>query len=132
MSEVEKMYENANIKPEKIGYCDWDCDCPYPDIIENDNCGDECPYWKYEDEATYPPFTAEKQIELIKWLCQKTYRNYIHIRYERDINNWKIECNMVGIREFGSFDECFAGLINNLWQDLTEQEKTQIRSILNG
>ena len=50
MNEVEKMYENCNIKPKQNGYCDWDCDCPYPDIINN-GCGDECPYWKYEDEA---------------------------------------------------------------------------------
>ena len=112
MSEVEKMYENAGIEPE---------------YVEGENLME----YSY-GTLRYPPFTAEKQIELIKWLCQKTYRNYIHIRYERDINNWKIECNMVGIREFGNFDECFAGLINNLWQDLTEQERTEIAEILRG
>lgn len=106
MTEISKMFENAGV--EKI-------ELDYPDNID--------PF--------YPDFTAEKQLELIKWLCQKTYRNYIHIRYERDINNWKIECNMVGIREFGNFDECFAGLINSLWQDLTDQEKEEIRGILN-
>lgn len=70
MNEVEKMYENCNIKPKQEGYCDWDSDCPYPDIIHNE-CGDECPYWKYEDEVKYPPFTAEKQLELIKLLQRK-------------------------------------------------------------
>ena len=69
MNEVEKMYENCNIKPKQEGYCDWDSDCPYPDII-NSGCGDECSYWKYEDEAKYPPFTAEKQLELIKLLAK--------------------------------------------------------------
>ena len=115
MTEIEKMYENAGIK--KCNRCLLPC--PFENECE------DCEY------NLYPDFTAEKQLELIKWLCQKTYRNYIHIRYERDINNWKIECNMVGIREFGNFDECFAGLINSLWQSLTDQEKEEIRRILN-
>ena len=107
MSEIEKMYKNAGVEPTVLDY---------PDNIE--------PF--------YPDFTPEKQLELIKWLCLNTYRNYIHFRYERDINNWKMECNMVGIREYGNFDECFAELINQLWQDLTTEEQEQIRSILRG
>lgn len=108
MTKISKMFENAGIKPL----------CQIPD----EYCG---------MKNIYEDFTAEKQIELIKWLCQKTYRNYLHFRYERDINNWKMECNMVGLREYGSFEECFAGLINNLWQDLTDQDKEEIRRILN-
>lgn len=50
MSEITKLYENCNIKPKQEGYCDWDSDCPYPDII-NKGCGDECPYWKYENKV---------------------------------------------------------------------------------
>ena len=107
MSEVEKMYKNAG-----VGYLMYVVDT-FPPV-----------------EYPQIDFTAEKQLELIKWLCQNTYRNYIHIRYERDINNWKMECNMIGLREYGSFEECFAGLINNLWQDLTEEERKQIKEIL--
>lgn len=123
MNEIEKLYENAGtckIKNKKCTAVEY-LDC------ENWHCT-SCN--KYVTE--YPPFTAEKQLELIKWLCKNTYRNYIHFRYERDINNWKMECNMVGLREYGSFEECFAGLINALWQSLTEEEKEQIRGILNG
>lgn len=128
MSEVEKMYENCKIKPKRKGYCDWDSDCPYPDII-NSGCGDECPYWKYEDEATYPPFTAEKQIELFKWLIQK-YKTILieHKLYLFYINIRDIYTGMVHIE----FDETIAGLFNNLWQDLTEDEQEQIADILRG
>jgi hypothetical protein len=31
-----------------------------------------------------------------------------------------------------NFEESLAGLINNLWQDLTEQERTEIADILKG
>lgn len=128
MSEITKLYKNAKIEPEINYVCDKE-PCKKSSLK---CCADIGCSHLYDIREDYPDFTAEKQIELIKWLCQKTYRNYIHIRYERDINNWKIECNMVGIREFGNFDECFAGLINNLWQDLTEQERTKIAEILKG
>ena len=118
MNEVAKLYENADVNRDCNLYKHF-TECP----MKHTQCED-C------ENFVYPPFTAEKQLSLIKWLCQNTYRNYIHIRYERDINNWKIECNMIGIREFGNFDECFAGLINSLWQDLTDAERTQIKNIL--
>lgn len=111
MSEVEKMYENCNIKPKQEGYCDWDSDCPYPDII-NSGCGDECPYWKYEDEATYPPFTADKQLGLIKWMIKTNHRYFI-----QDV----FECE---------FEESLAKVLNLYWQDLTESEQEQIKRIL--
>ena len=123
MNEVEKMYENCNIKPKQKGYCDWDSNCPYP----HHKCDDECPYWKYEDEAKYPPFTAEKQIELIKWLIQK---------YKIMLIEYKLNLFYIHIRDIytGKFhielDETIAGLINNLWQDLTDAEKVQIKNIL--
>lgn len=42
ISEVEKLYENCNIKPKQNGYCDWDSNCPYP----HHRCNDECPYFE--------------------------------------------------------------------------------------
>lgn len=115
MSEISKLYENAGIKPIKQGYCDWDSDCPYPDII-NDGCGDECPYWKYEDKAKYPPFTAEKQIELVCFLINRGVELSFNCEQGK-INTQAIQRGL-------------AGLINSLWQDLTEAEKVQIKEIL--
>lgn len=140
MSEIEKMMQNAGIKPIKQGYCDWDSDCPYPDIINN-GCGDECPYWKYEDEAKYPPFTAEKQIELIKTIETKCDMvDCLQIAYRPMEDLWKI--SIIPVLEmafeemylyFGcdkDFSTALAMAINKLWQDLTEVEKQQVKGIL--
>ena len=90
----------------------------------------------------YPPFTAEKQIELIKWLARKDYGNYAEslLISIRDGYNYL----SVGITtDFGSecfyedftfdnkqFDEAIAGLINKLWNKLTDEERKQIKNIL--
>ena len=119
MNEVEKMYRNCNIEPKQEGYCDWDSDCPYPDIINN-GCGDECSYWKYEDEAKCPPFTAEKQLELIKVLAHcKGYTDYEH--FGKYFNDYLKTLE---------FDEALANIVNDNWQDLTDAERTQIKEIL--
>lgn len=105
MSEIEKMYENANVKK------DWNS-TPYGGI-----------------EEYYPPFTAEKQIELIKWLC-RTGHCLLRVVQYTDTDNWYMQTleNISSTAE--SFEEGLAGLINNLWQDLTEEEKQQVKGIL--
>ena len=105
MTEVEKLYELARI--EKI-------ELDYPDNYE--------PF--------YPEFTAKKQIELIKWLCQNTYRNYLLFRYKFSNNFWQIECNMVDSNKELLFSNALASIIINLWQDLTKEEQEQIKEIL--
>ena len=125
MNEIEKMYENCNIIPKQEGYCGWDCDCPYPDII-NSGCGDECPYWEYEDEAKYPPFTAEKQLELIKWLARK---GLIQINYSSH-QCYQFNSFRVGGDYKTDISEALASHCNNLWQDLTEEERKQVKGIL--
>lgn len=105
MNEVTKLYENAGIEPYKF-------DGVYYHHIE------------------YPPFTAEKQLELIKWLCKNTYRNYLLIRYNFTNYYWQIECNMTDSNKLDNFAETIASIINNLWQDLTEEERKQIKEIL--
>ena len=75
----------------------------------------------------YPPFTAEKQIELIKWLIQK----YKTILIEHKLNLFYINIRDIYTGKVHiEFDETIAGLINNIWQDLTEEEKQQVKGIL--
>lgn len=100
MSEIEKMYENAGVLKECLSPCyinkTWrkTHDCPNCDNREN-----------------YPPFTAEKQIELIKFLMGD-YSSYLNII---DTNN---------------FENSLASYINYLWLGLSEEEKQQIKEIL--
>jgi hypothetical protein len=89
--QVEKMYENAGIKK------DWTA-IGFGDI-----------------EDCYPPFTAEKLINLEMFLINKG---------DFDIKKGSVDIT------FESFTSCIAGLINNLWQDLTEEERKQIKEIL--
>ena len=101
MSEIEKIYKNAGV--ESIGFNTY----------------------KLEDE--YPPFTPKKQIELIKWL--KDNRDF------HTCGNWCTTLDRTGEtveHRDGKFEEALAGLINQLFiaQDLTEEEKQQVKGIL--
>ena len=120
MNEVEKMYRNCNIKPKQKGYCGWDSNCPYP----HHKCNDECPYWKHEDIAKYPPFTAEKQLELIKKLGNINIDIDNGCYMSSEILEVEAHCD--------TFEETLAEFVNNLWQDLSEEEKRQITDILKG
>lgn len=136
MSEIEKMYENAGIKKQYCGWLDMgDLDTQMTYIqCDTKEEWDECVFMSRNEyynkpKMEYPPFTAEKQLELIKWLIQK----YKTILIEHKLNLFYINIRdiytgMVHIE----FDETIAGLFNNLWQDLTETEQEQIRSIFNG
>ena len=96
MSEIEKMYENTNVKKR------WNS-TPYGGI-----------------EEYYPPFTAEKQIELIKLIANsKGYPDYEYFG--------KLFDDYIQLLEF---DEALARLVNSIWQDLTDSEKAQIKEIL--
>ena len=106
MSEIEKMYENAGI--DKIG--NKKCtlaefsDCQnYCFISENNKCD------KFSFD--YPPFTAEKELGLIKW-----FMNSEHFSPVRFNARWVVDD--------------IASYINFLWQILTEEEKQQVKGIL--
>ena len=79
----------------------------------------------------YPPFTAEKQIELIKWLAQKDYYtcDYCEIEPRKNGQEWLSYCHFKGSTS-NTFENALAGLINEMWQDLTEEEKASIKNIL--
>ena len=119
MNEVEKMYENANV--EKQGACPYNCTTvPYHN----------CEVCKYKDDIHwfYPPFTAEKQLELIKWLSK------FDLRIEQPDyakNNYFIETHIRVFSKFMPiFEEALAGIINTLWESILEEERKQIKEIL--
>ena len=126
MSEIEKMYESAGVDYEerynncilnKEGECKLKSSC------------DICKY--SEEKYIYPPFTAEKQIELIKWLSE---HYLLEIRRIKDTHEYYIGFNGYKKRVWNAtinFENTLAKLINNFWQELTEKEKQQVRGILN-
>ena len=113
MNEIEKMYENAGVKADRIV-----CYRGFDSCIDNDfncHCHNEKPC---KDAAKiYPPFTAEKQLELICFLLNANIK--IDICKEP---NMKMEiCDIA---------EALAEVTNTIWQDLTEEEKQQVKGIL--
>lgn len=123
MNEIEKMYENADIKAKE--YCDRDSDACMACCPEWENRQD-C--WKYK--SVIPPFNAEKQIEIIKFLIGKHARFDMFKNYEqKDLYMVHYECRYFP-KQYFPFGEALAESINYLWQDLTEEEKQQIKDIL--
>ena len=93
MSEITKLYENAGVEKQKY----YACKSPdYSDVFEE----------------KLPPFTAERQLELIKWMVNTNHRYYLLDVVEND------------------FEESLAKVFNLYWQDLTEEEKQQVKGIL--
>lgn len=114
MTEIEKMFENAGfIKKQCKDYSCTVCE-------------------QYNSCEKYPPFTAEKQIELIKWLIQKNFYDERIIRSNYEKTHFYCSYLYYKSEEFEKFEEALANIINYFWQDLTDQEKEEIRGILNG
>lgn len=104
MSEIEKMYENAGIKPL----------CQIPDGY----CG---------IKNIYQDFAAEEQILLIQWLLDKTDL-YLH-RHKTDFT-YSIASGNYTVNKNKDFKESIAEFINAIWLSLTEEEKQQVKGIL--
>lgn len=107
MNEIENLYENAGI--ERTAHCVL-CDNP---------CPDDC-YTGYL-------FTADKQIELIKWLSK---RSLLNITFSNDKSTY----HLFNDKCTGSFCSDLATAIATLVQCeldfCTEDEKKQIKEIL--
>lgn len=104
MTEIEKMFENAGIKGE------WrDYRTKNGKIYEGKNPKNR------NIRLCKPDFTAEKQLELIKWLI-------VHSP------NTCLEDVII----VSAFEDSLANVINNLWQSFNDQEKEEIRNILNA
>lgn len=122
MNEIEKLYELVGIKP--LGTTDL----REMKILVNGKViveGKDLPNNYYKD---YPPFTAEKQLELIKWLGKYDYFE----AYYRPIQKDWILGNKTADSSHYDFTLGLASWISDIWQDLTETEQEEVRKILKG
>jgi hypothetical protein len=110
MSEIEKLYKLAGIEPDIDYICDIEPPCEESLLYGCEEGVRIC-----NRVESYPEFTAEKLINLVMFLINKD--NFNIKKGSKDIT-------------FESFTSCIAGLINNLWQDLTEEERQQVKGIL--
>ena len=139
MNEIEKLYKNVGIK--KLLYCDI--------CRAQEHSLELCAETKCE--PFYPPFTTNKQIAILMFILNKfgdigfqkmysirgndesTRKDFIKCLCDCEHETWDSRPVDFYYQKGASGDnleESFAGLINNLWQDLTEEEKQQISEIL--
>lgn len=108
MNEVEKMYKNAG-----VGYLMYVVDT-FPPV-----------------EYPQIDFTAEKQLEIFKMFCRRYLEVSQHVEENGDLC-FGIKATVgdyaVGFNK--DFAECLADFVNCLWQNLTEEERKQIKEIL--
>lgn len=95
MSEIEKMYENANVTKH------WNS-TPYGGI-----------------EEYYPLFTTEKQLKILCFIVNNKHSVTFH---DQIFSGDKLTLEKI--------QEDLAWAINRNWQDLTDEEKQQIKEIL--
>lgn len=119
MSEIEKLYENAGVEKE--------CNCTNYDS----RCFQDCT--KCEK---YPPFTAEKQLNIIKLISKQG--QIIIENWEKDNRGFNVTFRANSNLRYitmecitrKTVEEALAQIVNDIWQDLTEEEKETIRGIL--
>lgn len=125
MSEISKLYENAGV--EKIKDClyckERKIEC-LKGTLTMGNCGVK-PY------GDYPPFTAEKQLAIFKIFCRRYLEVSQHVEENGDLCfGIKATVGDYAVSFNKDFAECLADFVNCLWQVLTEEEKQQVKGIL--
>jgi len=122
MNEVEKLYENAGIKKQIPSLCsNYEGDC----IGCNSYIKDAMPYCK---NAEYPPFTAKKQLEIVKFLLSKS----VYYDTYGDREYWFHLSDEIENSKYMEFDDALAECVNKMWNDLRDYEKVRLADILKG
>ena len=88
--------------------------------------------YELTNASTLNPFTAEKQLELIKFLMKQEDFSWTIAQQDKDTKYVFYVGYEYGSGDFKEFTEAIAGIINDLWamQSLTEEEKQQVKGIL--
>lgn len=119
MNEIKKLYELAGVKP----VCDG-LDCF--------TCTAQC------NNGKYPEFTAEKQIAIVKLISKQgqvvienweKYNRGFNVTFRANSNLRYITMDCITRK---TVEEALAQIVNDLWQDLTEKERSEIKKILKG
>lgn len=119
MDEITKLYKNAEVNQICDTFVHW-MQCEW----ETKQCKD-CEHF------VYPPFTAEKQIELIKYLSKLGMFEIIECDYYQiSLDFDVIWTDRLYVGEATTFEEALAKLLITIWEDISENTQEEIRSIL--
>lgn len=121
MTNIEKLYELAKIDKK------LDCQRCGAKELKAGKCFDvDC-------ESTYPPFTFNKAVGLNNWLLNNKHNKYIQLVDKKT--------SYYGLLKFDNEEEekkfikndvyqALAGLVCELWEDLTPKQREEIKRIL--
>ena len=150
MSEITKLYENAglsNMWVERYNDGYYEHERYYNSYKEMINNMMKANDWtlteaqevaKRECRKEHPPFTAEKQLEIVKAISTNHISSdysYKYLGIDRDEIDEEIYLNLcIDGKKYHAhdkdFDVALAKLVNLIWQDLTSEEKASIKNIL--
>lgn len=131
MSEVEKLYRLAGVEKE----LEQPAECRKNPYITCDGCmlydNGKC-----LNRKDYPPFTAKKQIAIIKLISKQG--QVIIENWEKDNRGLNVTFRANSNLRYITMDcitrktveEALAQIVNDLWQDLTAAEQNEIREVL--
>ena len=82
----------------------------------------------------YPPFTAEKQLELIKFISNTdVFCNFhcyiVSARWSVDYGKWAVGVGGCDICH-EQFEQALAGLVLEVWDGISDNQKQEIKRIL--
>lgn len=127
MTEIDKMFENANAY--KIL-----CNCEFKNLYDYriEYGSDVCDYTESKIKEPckvcekakqkikyYPDFTTDKQLKIIEWFISNPW--WLNLKSLDKTLDFSLD-----------FDEKLAKLVNRLWESFDDQEKEEIRNILNA
>lgn len=140
MSEISKLYENTGIKLKYSGWLDMgdlDTQMEYVQCNTKEEW-DECCNMSRSDFSSdnkewcepkmeYPPFTAEKQLELFKLIIVERFLVAV---YGGIPNLFSITALNVSAKA-SCFEECLAGYFNDLFEEHDAKDlKEKVKRIL--
>ena len=87
----------------------------------------------YTLEDEYPPFTAEKQLELIKLMGSYLFNNFhcyvVSARWSVDYGKWATGVGGCDVCH-EKFEQALAGLVLEMWDGIPVNQKQEIKRIL--
>ena len=132
---IQKLYEIAGVE----------------DIGKVESCSSEdyenCEYfWRFDclkcekAEKVQPPFTDTKQLDIIKWLAIKhskysilhidKYCGCFRVCFDKDKTKDDAGYEFDYAGHNTDFSQALAGLVCELWDDLTDTQREEVRRIL--
>lgn len=120
---IEKLYELANIDKK------LDCQRCGAKELKAGKC------FEVDCESTYPPFSNTKQLELIKWLAIQR-NGFLILNPTDDKKEFLVGTNYywgrcdTQTKKLQDFPQALAGLVCELWEDLSDKQREEIKRIL--